>query len=282
MSIAFKELGGSPVETYAPGGFYGRRQFLIAWEDRDAFAAEILGQAPQFGATPSLNYPGKTSVFATSVRFEPFDPNSPDPQILASLADGLNSYSHSFAKATVNYQTLSLRDRPDGPENEPDTQLSYHMQYDVELLTILPRGWKWADDPGLSVNEALQLVKAVPVTDHLLTWHQVVRPPWDAIRSLQGKVNAGEFLGCPEATVLFRGATANKLYRSGFAGGASDFCWEILYAFRERAIKFDDQVYGWNHAFRDDPPGWVELTHGSDRIYDRADLSALFQQAGAA
>ena len=77
MAVAFKELGGSPVETYAPGGFFGRRQFLIAWEDRDAFAAEVLGQSAQFGSAPSLTYPGKTSVFATTVRFEPLDPGKP-------------------------------------------------------------------------------------------------------------------------------------------------------------------------------------------------------------
>ena len=280
MPLAFKELGGSPKETYAPGGVYGHREFLIAWEDRDAFAAEILGQAPQYGATPSLCYPGKPSVFATSVRFEPFDPDSPDPQVLTDLAAGLNSYSHSFAKATVSYRTLTLRDRPDGPESDSGTQITYRMEYDVEGLAISPRGWKWADNPSLAVPEDLELVKVVPVTDHYLTWHQVIRPPWETIRNLQGKANAGEFLGCPEATVLYRGATANKLFRGGFEGGTSEFCWEILYAFRERAIKFDGQVYGWNHAYRDNPPGWVELTHGFDRMYELADLAALFQQDG--
>ena len=128
----------------------------------------------------------------------------------------------------------------------------------------------------------LELVKTVPVTDHLLTWRQVIRPPWNAIRVLQGKVNQGTFLGCPEATVLFRGAAASKLFRGGFEAGASEFCWEIQYAFRERAIKFDGQVHGWNHAFRDDPPGWVELTHGNDRLYDLADFSPLFRQDGSA
>jgi hypothetical protein len=278
MSVPFKELGGSPAERYTPGGFLARREFLVAWEDRDAFAAEILGEAADFGATPSLRYPGMTSVFATSVAFEPFDPDSPDPQVLTDLTEGLNSYSHSFAKATVLYRTLTLRDRPDGPDNERDTQLTYRMTHDVELVKISPRAWQWADNPSLTVPDDLELVKVVPVTDHLLTWRQVIRPPWDAMRTLQGKVNLGTFLGCPEATVLFRGATANKLFRSSFEAGISEFCWEIQYAFRERAIKFDGQVYGWNHAYRDDPPGWIELTHGTDRLYELADLAPLFLQ----
>lgn len=280
MSVPFKELGGSPIERYSPSGFWARRQFLVAWEDREAFAAEVLGRAADYGASPSLRYPGKASVFATRVAFEPFDPEGPDPQVLADLTQGLNSYSHSFARATVFYRTLTLRDRPDGPDHERDTQLTYRMEHDVECVKLSPRGWLWADPPGLAVPEDLELVKTVPVTDHLLTWRQVVRPPWDAIRTLQGKVNLGTFLGSPEGTVLFRGATANKLFRGGFEAGTSEFCWEIQYAFRERAIKFDGQVYGWNHAYRDDPPGWGVLTHGSDRLYDLADFSPLFQQSG--
>ena len=280
MSVPFKELGGSPVEHFNSAGFQARREFLIAWEHRDAFASEVLGQATSFGAAASLNYPGRKTVFATSVRFEPFDADNPDAKDLTDLAEGLNSYSQSFAKAPVTYRTLALQDRPDGPESEHDTQLTYRMQHDVECLKLSPRAWKWADNPELVVPEDLELLKSVPVTDHLLTWHQVIRPPWDTIRALQGKVNLGTFLGCPEATVLFRGATANKLYRSGLEAGASEFCWEIQYAFRERSVKSGGAEFGWNHAFRDDPPGWVELTHGSDRLYDLADLSTLFQQAG--
>jgi len=280
MAVAFKELGGSPVETYTPAGFYARREFLIAWEDRDAFAAELLGEAPHYGATAPVHYPGKTSVFAVSLRFAPFDPDNPDPKVLTHLTEGLNSYSHSFAKATVTYRTLALRDRPDSPDTDPGTPLTYRMEPDVETLRITPRGWHWVDQPNLTVPEDLELLKVVPITNHLLTWHQVVRPPWDTIRQLQGKLNAGPFLGCAEGTVLFCGAKANKLFRSRFDAGASEFCWEIEYWFRERAVKFDGQVFGWNHAYRDDPPGWVELTHGADRLYDLADLAPLFQQAG--
>ena len=43
MSVPFKELGGSPVEQYGLEGFRAQRTFLIAWEDRDAFAADYLG-----------------------------------------------------------------------------------------------------------------------------------------------------------------------------------------------------------------------------------------------
>ena len=101
MSVAFKELGGSPVEEYDLEGFRARRQFLIAWEDRQAFAAEVLGKVAYHGASTWVNYPGKPSAFAVRLRYEPFDPDNPDLKVLSELTEGLNSYSSSFAKATA-------------------------------------------------------------------------------------------------------------------------------------------------------------------------------------
>jgi len=277
MSVAFKELGGSPVEQYGLDGFSARREFLIAWEDRDAFAAEVMGTAAEYGGSVSVQYPGKTSVFAVKLRYEPFDPDNPDSKSLADLAEGLNSYTGSFAKAVVDYKTVSDRDRDDGPENERGTYLTYRMLYADEHQPIPARGWSWSDDPSIPAPDDLGLVKRIPITEHHLTWHQVINPPWGEIHALQGKVNAGEFLGCPEATLLFEGAEANKLYRAGLETGPSAFCWEIHYLFRERSVKHGGAVYGWNHFYREKPAGWAELTNGTHRLYDLADFSTLFQ-----
>jgi hypothetical protein len=213
------------------------------------------------------------------LRYEPFDPDCPDQKTLAALAEGLNSYSGSFAKAIVDYRTVNLRDRTDGPDNEIGTHLTYRMRFAAECQPIPARGWQWSDDASIPPPDDLGLVKLIPVTEHHLTWHQVVNPPWQAIHALQGKVNAGEFLGCPEATLLFEGAEANKLFRAGFESGPSEFCWQIHYVFRERSVKHGGQVYGWNHFYREKPAGWVELTNGADRVYDLADLATLFQSA---
>jgi hypothetical protein len=277
MSVAFRELGGSPVETYSLDGFQARREFLVAWEDREAFAAELLGVASPYGASAWARYPGKDSVYAVHIRFEPSDPADPDPQTLASPDVGLNSYSHSHAKAIVDYRTLTPRDRDDGPSNESGTQLTYRMAYGLEPLEIAPGGWKWVDEPSIAVSTDAPLIRSVAYTDHHLTWHQVVRPPWTAIRQLQGKINSDVLLGCDAGTILFVGAEASKLFRSDLASGASPFCWQLHYLFRERAIKQGGRVLGWNYAYRPNPAGWAELTTtGSDRMYDSADLSALF------
>ena len=99
---------------------------------------------------------------------------------------------------------------------------------------------------------------------------------------MQGTVNQSEFLGCPAGTLVFEGADANKLYAGDFGSGASPFCWQIKYLFRERSIKHDGGVYGWNHFYREDPAGWVEITNGSANMYDEADFNTLFQSAGGA
>lgn len=281
MSVPFKELGGSPVEEYSLSGFRAKRRFLIAWEDRNAFATEVLGIATAYGGSTRVHYPGKTSVFAVRLRYEPFDPDNPDAQSLSNLTAGLNSYSNSFAKATVDYETVSDNDRDDSPTSESGTQLTYRMRFAAETEPLLARGWNWEDTPSLALPDDLELTRRIPITEHHLTWHQVVNPPWETIQQLQGTVNAAAFLGCPPETLLFEGAEANKLYRAGLESGPSAFCWQIHYLFRQRALKHAGAVYGWNHAYRPAPPGWVRLTNGAAPLYDLADFSPLFQSAVA-
>ncbi|NLS92070.1 MAG: hypothetical protein GXX96_07805 [Planctomycetaceae bacterium] len=276
MSILFKELAGSPSEEYNSGGFLATRSFLIAWEDRDAFAAEVMGTASQYGGGVSVHYPGKPAVYAVRLRFEPFDPDAPDVQTLDDLTTGLNSYSGSFAKAIVDYQTLVEQDRDDGPANQAGTYLSYRMVHHTDTMPITVEGWQWDDEPTASLPADLEPVKIVPVTEHRLTWHQVINPPWSVIHAIQGKVNASEFLGCPAETLLFEGAEATKLFRAGLGEPVAEFAWQIDYTFRERSIKHGGNVYGWNHAYRGDPAGWDRLTNGSAYLYDAAEFDALF------
>ena len=276
MSVYFRELAGSPIEWYDSDGFHAKRTFITKWEDRDAFAIELLGEAAAHGGSLSTCYPGKTHVFAATLRYEPFDPNYIDQKTLESLTDDVNSYSNSYAKATVEYDTINSMDREDGPSNETGTHLTYKMLYSGEYLTIGSGGWSWSDT-STSIPSDQALTKWVPMTEHLLTWQSVVNPPWTAIHNLQGTVNDSEFLSCPAGTVLFEGAEANKLYSAGFEEGASPFCWQIKYMFRERSIKSNGSTYGWNHAYRETPAGWAEVTNGSTKLYDSADLMTLFQ-----
>jgi hypothetical protein len=282
MTTLFKELAGSPAEQHTSDGFLATRKFLIAWEDRDAFAVEVMGAASVNGGSTSVHYPGKPSVFAVRLSFEPFDPGAPDVQTLGDLTVGLNSYSGSFAKATVDYRTIVGQDRDDGPSNECGTYLSYRMVFRSDSVSMTTQGWEWDDEPAAALPAGLNLSKAVPVTEHHLTWHQVVNPPWSVIHATQGKVNASEFLGCPAETLLFEGAEAGKLFRAGVDNHPADFAWQIDYIFRERSIKHGGNVYGWNHTYRPDPTGWARLTNGTDYLYAAADFNSLFVSAPSA
>ncbi|MBN2293493.1 MAG: hypothetical protein JXM70_13775 [Pirellulales bacterium] len=276
MTVAFRELGGSPVEQYDSSGFSARREFLIAWEDRDAFAVEVLGEAARHGDQSSVVYPGNSMVTAVEVKYEPIDAEHPDNQEIEHLAAGLNCYSGSFAKAVVTYDTISPRDRLDGPENEPGTHITYTMSHAVGDSNILPGGWQWTDN-SQAISTYYKLYKRLPVTVHNLTWHKVVNPPWATIHALQGTVNDAEFLGCPAGTILFEGGEAEKTFRAGFQKGEPWFAWKIKYVFRERSIKHSGSVYGWNHIYRESPAGWMEITNGNDKLYDSSDHMLLFR-----
>ena len=104
MPTLFKEIAGSPCEQYNSEGFQATRTFLVAWEDRDDFAAELLGTAAGGSGGP-VQYPDKPTVHAIRLQLEPFDPDAPDVQPLGDLMVGLNRYSGSFAKAIVDYET---------------------------------------------------------------------------------------------------------------------------------------------------------------------------------
>ena len=276
MAVTFRELGGSPVEQYDADGFSAQREFLIAWEDRDAFAVEILGEADQAGDQSGVAYPGKSPVYAVEVRYEPVDPQHPDNQALSQLAAGLNSYSGSFAKAVVTYGTTTLRDRLDGPENETGTHLTYEMSHTAGNSIIMPGGWQWQDS-SLPIATYFKIYKRIPVSVHNLTWHNVISPPWTTIHELQGTINNAVFLGCPAGTILFDGAEAEKTFRAGFSPGESPVCWKIKYVFRERSNKHAGAIYGWNFFYRESPAGWVEINNGTDKLYDSANHMLLFQ-----
>lgn len=151
------------------------------------------------------------------------------------------------------------------------------MRFATEVLPMPGRGWAWQDAPGVPVHDDLNLAMTIPVTEHHLTWHLVADPPWAAIRDLQGKVNDGAFLGAPAGTVLLEGADADKQFQTRFDEANPELYWKIRYIFRERAIKHGGAVYGWNHYFREKPPGWVEILAGGHRLYELADFSPLFQ-----
>ncbi len=270
--FTFQELGGSPHEKYTVDGFSATRRFLVPWEQRTEFAQAV------FGTTERLTYPGRSDVFAYTLDFEPLEPDMIGVRTLENLKTDLVDYNGSFAQAVVKYAVSTGSERSDVPLNDEKTSITYKMVVDSEEVTLPAGGWKWADTYG-AIPAGTQVVKKLPITEHVLTWSEVVDPPWEVITSLQGKVNANPFLGCSAGTLLFRGAEANKLYRRG-AGvdeEPASFVWAIKYTFRERAIKMNGVVYGWNYLYRETTSTWVNVINTMQaNLYDKGDFSTLF------
>jgi hypothetical protein len=282
MTVAFKELAGSPLETYGPEGMKAQRVLLCAWDDRELVVEQLLGDGYEFGARGRAPYPGKPDVVAMRIRCEPFADDL-TPQVLCELTEGLNRY-HGFAKITVSYELLVPSNREDQPVVEPGTVLTYRQQPGGEIMTLPGHALAWAGAAEVPVPPEAVPPIYVPIVEHQFTWHQVVRPPWEAIRTSVGTVNDAVFLGAAAATVLFAGATAEREFIRIDELANPALSWRIGYLFREKAVKTpDDSIAGWNHAYRSlpaDDPGWDELVdaHGN-RPYLSSDFSPLFQFA---
>jgi len=271
-----QEIGGSPKELYDRNGFSAERVFLVPWEKRQEFTEKVL-------ASPEvLTYPGQAQTVAVRLKMEPLEPDAIELNSVQDIAADLPGYGGSFLKSTVYYESISDNDRDDLPVTPPGSWITYRMEIGAVEETLSLADWKWFDLPSLALPNDYSGVKRIPYTEHHLTWHQVVGPPWTAISQLQGKVNQAAFLGCAPGTLLFDGAVGYKLYRKGdtISENPSSFTWQIRYVFRERSIKSGGQVYGWNHFYRPSPPGWVELVSGSKKLYDSGDFSDLFVPEG--
>lgn len=269
--LTFQELGGSPVERYSESGFTATRQFLVPWEHRNEFAISI------FGSDGGLNYPGRNDVFASKLRFEPFDTSAVRICELEDLKTDAINYNGSFAKAIVDYQPQDTTDRDVGPVTEEGTSITYRMIIDSMETVIPATGWTWSGT-SILLPEDTPLIKRIPITTHYVTWGKVLNPPWETISAYQGTLNNAPFLGCATGTLLFEGVEANKLYRKGVGldEGPSNYVWALKYTLREKAVKFGGNVYGWNDVYRSNSGTWSCVKFDTKTLYDYCDFNALF------
>ncbi len=287
MTTAFKELAGSPWESYGPEGMKAQRRLLVAWESRHALVAELLGTGYEFGGALPVQYPDRPYVVAVRVKLQPW-PKCPDEQgAFTDVQSELNSYSGKYAELTADYELIDARNsRPDLPTIEDETFLTYRMDFGGEYVELPVHSMAWDSDATIPVPPEAVATVRVPIVEHHVTWHHVVNPPWGAIRQSVGTVNEGQFLGAAAETVLFDGARADKQFIRVDELQQPEFGWQIAYVFREKAIKHNGQTYGWNHAYRSlpaDDPGWDKLADAAGQTpYQTSDLSTLFQFAAIA
>jgi len=287
MSVVFKELGGSPLEIFEPQNLRAQRRLLVAWEERHALVRQLLGEGYEFGGMRPAGYPGRPFVVVAEIKVEPFPPHPDHQGSFDDVAGQLNSYSGKYALVTVDYELIDQRrSRKDLPKVEDDTFLTYRMDFGAEYEDLSGQVMYWASDASLPVPPDAVPALRVPITEHHVTWHRVINPPWQAIRECVGTVNAAPFLGAAPETVLLDGVTADKQFVGLDELSQPQFGWRICYVFREKAIKSGGDIYGWNHRFRSlppDNPGWDRLVdQAGNQLYRTSDFNALFQFAALA
>ncbi len=285
MTILFKELAGSPAETYAWDGMTVQRRLLCAYEDRLKAVGVLLGRGDTFGGQPPAPYPACPSAVAIEVSVEPFEKRPDDQGEFDDLTADLNNYSNQFAELVVSYEmidpTLSMK----LPKVQKSTLLSYRMDFGGEYVRLPGQALQWQSDPSAPVPPDAAPTLRIPIVEHHVTWHRVIDPPWDAIRACAGTVNDSDFMGAAAETALFDGARASREFAGMDDLLQPQFGWAITYVFREKAIKILDagdgqETYGWNHCYRDVPPAaacWDKLVDAcGNTLYKTSDFTTLF------
>jgi hypothetical protein len=281
----FKELAGSPVETYDPEGMTAQRRLLCAYEDRHAVLVALLGDGYEFGGHAQSPYPGRSGVLAMRVRVEPFEKRPDDQGQFDDLTADLNRYSGQFVEVAVDYELVAAESGdPLPPKPPPGTTMTYAMDFGGEYLALPSHALRWQSDATTPVPPGAVPTLRIPISEHHVTWHRVVNPPWEAIRASLGAVNAGEFLGTAPETLLFDGAKADRVFAGLDELRQPQYAWRILYVFREKTIKAmrgleAEAVYGWNHAYRAVPPesGWDKpVDEAGNTLYRAVDFAPLF------
>ncbi|MCG8586905.1 MAG: hypothetical protein MI757_19550 [Pirellulales bacterium] len=280
MAIDFEELEGSPTIRISESGTLATRVFRVAWDDWIDFARSLVGEYAIVGCTfqflPPIAFPDMPNLVVSDIDVEPFDPGNPEGSEVSTLSSGTNRYPDAGAKVTVRYQNLFDSDntpRADLPGVPEGTYLTYEADLSAETISTPGRAWQWDDGSDEPLPPDVRPRIMVPTGAFRLVWHRVMLPPWDAIRSLRGHVNATNFVGATPETVMFCGARIRREFQFLTTGGY----WRVEYQFNERTVPLASGVGGWNHALQDENGGWVKVKdRAGDPPHPTGDLALLF------
>ncbi len=286
----FTLLGGPTVNVERFGPMTGTAIYLTERQDALRFIKEIM-PAP-YARDDVVNLPrafvplapsGLIPISAAIDSFSddrPLDPFDLDagrarPRGSGAQSKGDGTYE-DYAKITVEFATtLEGFWQATLTSEEPEKFLERDSNRTVEMLSIHPDKnikTKASDnaDPKQIKTLVAPIVQVIPITETTCTWNWALDPDFDKIEQCLGCVNKDndKFLDQPErATVLFMGVNAKRQYRWQFYNNAFNpsvlVCYTLEYKFAERAIiqgeGEDQKIFGWNHIYNPDIPGWAEV-----------------------
>lgn len=282
--VEFEELAGSPKIRHRKNGASAMRMFRVTdWTKASDFAKELIGEYGAVGVVPVFSlpipFPGYPNLLVTDLDIDPFDEQSPAGLIPSTLGDVMNVYPGG-AKITAVYQanfdaTGGGIERPDG------TTLVIDGDIGNELYPTPGRVWRWDIGGSPLVDPDTVPGVLVPTGDFTMTWGRIPLPPWTAMETQRGKVNAATFNRCAAGTLLFVGSR----YRRMFQYIQSTELWEMTYHFRQiTKTRNDGTKVGWNYQYREQSSGgehWHKILNlsGNPPYKEDGDFQTLFQFA---
>jgi hypothetical protein len=277
ITVPFVEHEESPIETgNRDGDFQFTRIFVTAWDDRWNFVNGMFTGGPI--GLPMIYGPGFPGVFADTFSIDKIAPN-PRNAIISDPQTSQLSHNGE-AKITIGYKPMV--------PTEDGTLISYEMQEQGEFVTVPSRGLKWASD-NTALSSDVQAAYATTTTRHVITWSQVVNPPWMVLSQCINHVNSVPFFVpvtkqlMAAGTLLFAEKSAsislNTLGRT---------TWKLTLTFLEKAQTAysttggaaigGTTVYGWNWQWREDIGDFDRPVSGIGNGYtfQETDLRRIF------
>lgn len=275
MTVPFKELAGSPIETYGSGPMKATRTLMVAWDQKENFLRELLGTFVPQGGEGVAPYPGRPSVIPVRVRVEPFtdDITEQDPVEFTDVSEQLNTYN-SFALFTVEYEHVT-HSWPGIEEFtlEKWTYLTHRRSGGAEAVVHRATSFRELGEDANLTDANQVFMQRIPIVEHHYAWHYVVDPPFATIEDNIGKVNDAVWHGFAKDTILFDTYSMDIEFVILDDGSRPITLWRLNYVFRERRVHLPaGGVGGWQHVFLNEPNnvGWAEVTQpNGDPLYER-------------
>lgn len=296
------ELEDSPKEKFTIGGAQITRRFLIPWDRRLEFTALMIDGQTGVRVGPARYSPFPPAI-VDSIEHAPFS-KKPDKFDMTDPAMQVNNFTGSVASDECNCLTVvtyvaSPRNSQTGdPDKEqvdlPEgTYVSYRRRSTGEYMTVPGRGLEWS--AGVPVGQDTHATIRIPLVEHIVTWHRVKYPPWQAIDENTGKV-IGFTTKLPGHgriyqldTLLFEGGESDREFQIGLNATET---WQMTYTFKERRVTSlrpgvaSATIIGWNHLYRPETGDWsrpfVQGTSADpkymyDKIPDLDEFKKLFR-----
>lgn len=272
--LFYRQMPGYPKIKLSTTTATAQEQYMMKWNNLEDFMDESIPPPLMMGDQiihiNRRRFPKDLSLVTEDVSVEPWDSET--------TGEDPNVPSGKWMRVNINYKVPEIPDHEEEDEDDPETFLTKRMSIGAEFLTLPPKGVKIGSNSGSSTatiaNKAadLPITKLIPTAEITLSWKFVIQPPFKTILNMVGTINSGNFLDCPEETLMFLGVDATQELTTQ---GAKP--WTIDYRFSARLVKQGGGTVGWNHTYSPDKQQWVVLGMKGKKLYDTANFKKLFR-----